>query len=111
MDQFFGEQSAANEKKVSFCKIMREKMKQMGVTARKIKFWSFIKFFGPFLMKKKQPFLRQFLPELNFYITIYIVGKLKSGESFVILGPKLRVLSLKHGIYVLRTQELLLTKN
>ena len=54
--------------------------------------------FGPFLMKKNQPFLRQFLPELNFYITIYIVGKLKSGESFVILGPKLRVLSLKHGI-------------
>ena len=96
MDRFFGEQSAENQKKVIFCKKkMREKMKHMGVTARKIKFWSFIKFFGPFLMKKKQPFLRQFLPELNFYITIYIFGKLKSGESFVILGPKLKVLSTK----------------
>ena len=110
MDRFFGEQSAENEKKVIFLQKMREKMKHMGVTARKIKFWSFIEFLGLFLWKKSTVF-RQFLPELNFYITIYIFGKLKSGESFVILGPKLRVLSLKHGIYVLRTQELLLTKN
>ena len=111
MDRFFGEQSAENEKKVIFCKKKwGRKWNIWGLLPGKSSFGHLLNFWA-FSYEKDQPFLRQFLPELNFYITIYIFGKLKSGESFVILGPKLRVLSLKHGIYVLRTQELLLTKN
>ena len=70
----------------------------MGVTSTKI--------LGHFsnilvvLFLENRPFLRRFLPKPNNLLSpLIFFGKLKSGVSVVILGPKLRVLSTKRATF------------
>ena len=84
------ENNVLKMKKVNFCNIIRDNLTKMGVTARNRLLALLMHILGEKIWKKGP------LSELNnLQSPLLFFGKLKSGASFVILGPKLTLLSAK----------------